>query len=314
MARKEDANLVSVYGNTLTRSDLINAVAIAAGRAQEVTDQVNSLVGSNATKMPSSSETKRRKGSRILVAEDNDINQNVILHQLGLLGYIADLAVDGREALAFWHQGNYALLLTDLHMPEMDGYDLTAAIRKSEEAGTHLPILALTANAVKREEMHCKEVGMDDYLSKPVLLSHLQSMLEKWLPVPGPHDYEIEGEVSALSESNHLALLDMAVLPGLVGNDPALIAEFFADYRHSAQKSAEEIHAAFALKDWKAAGDVAHKLKSSSRSVGALALGDVCARLELAGKAINADAALALAPEFESALVELMVAISQEGY
>jgi HPt (histidine-containing phosphotransfer) domain-containing protein len=162
--------------------------------------------------------------------------------------------------------------------------------------------------------MHCKEVGMDDYLSKPVLLSHLQSMLEKWLPVPGPHDYKIEGEVSALSESNHLALLDMAVLPGLVGDDPALIGEFFADYRHSAQKSAEEIHAAFALKDWKAAGDVAHKLKSSSRSVGALALGDVCARLELAGKTTNAYAALALAPELESALVELMVAISQEGY
>ena len=89
-----------------------------------------------------SREKALKEGRLILVAEDNEINQKVIRQQLGLLGYAADIAVDGREALKRWETGDYALLLTDLHMPEIDGYQLTAAIRlaeqaKSEHACTH---------------------------------------------------------------------------------------------------------------------------------------------------------------------------------
>jgi PAS domain S-box-containing protein len=294
----EDVNLVLVNGNVLTRRALLNAVAIAAGRAkapnselQRGDDEVYAPV------TPLSRETTQRRGSLILVAEDNDINQNVILHQLALLGYVADVADNGRAALVRWQSGQHALLLTDLNMPEMDGYELTAAIRHAEGAGLRLPIIALTANALKSEEVRCKAAGMDDYLSKPVLLDRLQAMLEKWLPMP----------VTAVPHP--LAVLDRAVLPTLVGSDPMLLAEFLHDYQLSAQMAALEIRAALQQGDWKAVADGAHKLKSSSRSVGALALGELCAQLEYAGKAADAVTVHALAVEFERDLAAVFAAL-----
>ncbi len=239
----------------------------------------------------------RRRGNLILVAEDNDINQNVILYQLALLGYVAELTANGREALDRWRKAKYALLLTDLNMPEMDGYELTAAIRRAEGEGQRLPIIALTANVLKREESRCKEAGMDDYLSKPVLLERLQVMLEKWLPAP------------ALPSGGRLAVLDMAVLPTLVGNDPTLIARLLRDYRRSAKKAESELRAALTLGNWKALANGAHKLKSSSRAVGALDLGDVCARLELAGNAGDTDAIQTIALKLENALKAVLAAL-----
>ena len=123
-----------------------------------------------------------RQDYLILVAEDNEINQEVVQHQLGLLGYRTDVTNDGREALERWQSGDYALLLTDLHMPEMDGFQLTAAIRASEHGERHIPIIALTANALKGEADNCRAAGMDDYLSKPTRLADLEAMLSKWLP------------------------------------------------------------------------------------------------------------------------------------
>jgi CheY-like chemotaxis protein/HPt (histidine-containing phosphotransfer) domain-containing protein len=308
--RVDSANMVSLNGNLLTRLDLLNAVGIAAGRVNAPVSEgipVNVEVKHKILSI----ETVRRRGSLILVAEDNDINQNVILHQLALLGYVADLAVDGREALAKWHLGNHALLLTDLHMPEMDGYELTAAIRQTECEGRHLPIVALTANALKSEEIHCKAVGMDDYLSKPVLLDRLQAMLEKWLPMPAAE--ESTAGVFTQPANDGLAILDTAVLAELVGADPALVEELLSDYRRSVLRAAEEIRSALALGQRDAACNGAHKLKSSSRSVGAMALGDVCARLEQAGVDVDADTAQSLTLEFEKSLAAVLAALHQRG-
>lgn len=308
-AREEDDNWVSVNGNVLTRRGLLDAVAIAAGRVPaHPPDALSDDRTTPVIRM--SSETVRRRGSRILIAEDNAINREVILHQLALLGYVADLADDGREALARWHRGNHALLLTDLHMPIMDGYQLTAAIRNAEGKGVRLPIVALTANALKSEEIRCKQAGMDAYLSKPVLLDQLQTMLEKWLPIPGLE--KTAGDASAPPASPLLAVLDRAVLPRQIGNKPALVAKFFQDYRRSVQEAAKEIRAALAAGNWKAVSDAAHKLKSSSRTVGAMVMGDICAGLEKAGKEGDPGAALALGPEFENALTAVVAAIDQE--
>jgi len=98
----------------------------------------------------------RAQGSLILVAEDDEINQKVILRQLELLGHAAEVAVDGQEALAMWRRGQYAMLITDMHMPEMDGYALTAAIRAEEDPTDRLPIVALSANALRGEELRAK--------------------------------------------------------------------------------------------------------------------------------------------------------------
>jgi CheY-like chemotaxis protein len=185
--RLGDADIVLVDGNILTRKAFLKAVAIAAGRAEEP-GCVSLLNEDKAPLTPPSREEARGQGRLILIAEDNDINAIVFLQQLKLLGLTADIAEDGREALEMWQSGDYKLLLTDLHMPVMDGYDLTATIRASEstDGKPRAPIIAITANALKGEAEHCREVGMDDYLSKPVQLSTLKVMLEKWLPVATP--------------------------------------------------------------------------------------------------------------------------------
>jgi len=130
------------------------------------------------------------QASLVLVAEDNEINRQVITQQLKHLGYRAEVVSDGRVALERWRSGGFAVLLTDLQMPEMDGYQLTAAIRTAEAGTRRIPILALTANALKEEAVHCKAVGMDGYLTKPVRMEQLDETLRRWLgeapPVAAP--------------------------------------------------------------------------------------------------------------------------------
>jgi CheY-like chemotaxis protein len=120
----------------------------------------------------------------ILLAEDNETNRDVMQEQLRLLGYACELAEDGAIALQMWqaNPGRYALLLSDCHMPNLDGFGLTEAIRRAEPAGTRLPIIAVTANAMQGEAERCRERGMDDYLSKPLRMNVLREVLGKWLP------------------------------------------------------------------------------------------------------------------------------------
>ncbi|SDX47070.1 PAS domain S-box-containing protein [Allochromatium warmingii] len=135
---------------------------------------------------------------RLLIAEDDEINQEVIQLQLDMLGYQVDIANHGLEALELWrrNRGRYLALLTDLHMPQMDGYSLTAAIRREEAEHNertgqteHLPILALTANALRGEAERAQELGMDAYLTKPLMLEDLERALIQWLGTapPSPH-------------------------------------------------------------------------------------------------------------------------------
>lgn len=268
-----DADRISLDGNVLTRGALLRAVAIAAGRARHEDEQPHEAVfHSTPAPVALSREEARRQRRLILVAEDNDINQKVIMQQLALLGFTADLTGDGQRALQLWRSGDYGLLITDLHMPGMDGYQLAAAIRQDEAARPGMvrtPIVALTANALKGEADHCRAVGMDDYMSKPAPLADLQALLEKWLPVT---------PVGAPSLP-----MDVQILQDQVGNDPLVIAEFLSDFRISARELAKDIEQAFSAKDAQALAFAAHKLKSASRAVGAISLGEVCAEIESMG-------------------------------
>jgi CheY-like chemotaxis protein/HPt (histidine-containing phosphotransfer) domain-containing protein len=350
--RLEDADLVLVDGNVLARKTLLKAVAIAAGRAK-APERENTPGEAKAILAPLSREEACRRGRLILVAEDNEINQKVIQQQLTLLGQTADIANNGREALEQWQGGGYGLLITDLHMPEMDGYELTETIRTAETVAnktskSRKPIIAFTANALKGEAEHCLSVGMDDYLSKPVQLVNLKAMLEKWLPVvasvpdvgrdsacvvgaSAPYNH---GGVNSVQPkvgnglptfgvplagvSRQIGLkpdlqseppdmgtpvaVDVNVLKKLVGDDEEIIRDFLHDFRLSAAKIAVELRAACAAEKAAEAGALAHKLKSSARSVGALALGELCAEMEKSGKADDMAALAALLPRFEHEL------------
>ena len=316
--RVQTADLVTMDGDVMNRQSFLRAVALAAGREkaeqeEETETPLPGKVGAKpklSTKPPSRAQALQQ-GRLILVAEDNETNQKVILLQLGLLGYTADVAGDGREALKRWQSGDYALLLTDLNMPEMDGYELSLSIRSVEADKRRTPIIALTANAIRGEAENCRAAGMDDYLSKPAQLTDLRAMLEKWMPVAAESmpvevmPVETMPALAAPSAPTTLAAalavpVDVSVLKALVGDDPAMISELLHDFRLSATGIAEELRSACEAGQASATGAAAHKLKSSARSVGALALGELCDAMEQAGKAGQVEALTVLLPRFEA--------------
>ena len=294
-------DLITLDGNALSRQHFLNAVAAAAGRASLETETVSLSTGRFAVVAPSRAEAVRR-GRLILIAEDNETNQKVIVRQLALLGHTADVATDGLEALQQWQSGEYALLLTDLHMPKMDGYALTQAIRAVENDERRMPIIALTANALKGEAARCRAVGMDDYRSKPIALVELRAVLNQWLPVVRAGVVvSTVAEESLVSPAAAARLpVDVNMLRALVGNDAAIVREFLHDFRMSAAAITLALRAACAAEQTKAVADAMHKLKSAARAVGAVALGELCSEMEDAGKAGDVEALALLLPRFEA--------------
>lgn len=287
--RRNAGQMVTVDGNVLMRQTLCQAVAIAAGRMDVPVGDQSSGRDEEEFVAPTRAEAVRQ-GRLILVAEDNETNRKVIQQQLALLGYASDVACDGLEALSRWRSGDYALLLTDLHMPEMDGYQLTTALRAEEKEGEHTIVIALTANALKGEAQRCRDLGMDGYLTKPSPLVDLEAMLNKWLsgdkrPVFEQTLLEIQPEVTPV---------DVSVLAALVGDSPEVINDFLEQFQSSARQIALELGTAYVSGQKAQVGSLAHKLKSSARTVGALALGELCDEMEH-----NVDGLEMLMPRFE---------------
>jgi len=301
--RRIDDDLVAVDVDGLTRGRFLRAVALAAGRLTEASTPEAPAGHVAADFQPPSRDAAARTGRLILVAEDNAMNQQVILRQLALLGYAADVADNGQAALVRWRQGDYTLLLCDLHMPVMDGYELVAAIRAEETADRRRPLLALTANALDGEAERCKAAGFDDYLTKPLPLTELKARLESWLPADASATPAAEEAADGGTTDRTVAVpVDLGALTRLVGDDPAEVRAFLRLYRQSTATVVAELQAAREHGDGRQVGAAAHKLKSSARAIGATTLADLCAALEAAGDLDRAERLEALWPSFDAAL------------
>ena len=284
-----DTTLVPV--NPLKQVSLLTAIAIAVGRASPDI-QYASDMSEQSSRILLSVADAAAAGQLILVAEDNVTNQDVVRRQLALLGYAVEIANDGEEAMEMMARRDYGLLLTDCHMPNLDGYDLTRRIRSSEKgADKHLPIVAMTANALAGEAEKCLGVGMDGYMSKPVDLKKLEETLRHWLPDRDGEPADGDGtkrsspdEIS-LSAASDNGVIDVEAIKALLGDDKTVILQMLHDFVPAATANVGEITEAVEAGNAAAAGAGAHKLKSSSRSMGANALADICAEIEKAGKA-----------------------------
>jgi len=251
-----------------------------------------------------------REASRVrfLLVEDNPVNQKVVARMLQKMGYVCDLAQNGREAVDALTRHTYDLVFMDCQMPVMDGFEATAQIRARENPGHHVPIIAMTAMAMKGDAERCFAAGMDDYLAKPISRDDIQQIIEKHLrmiePEAGATDRaataERHGEPKATVS---VSPVDMSRLHKITEGDTELECDLIKTFlRDSRQRVA-------ALEDLVRSGpcrDVqrtAHALKGSSGTIGALELQRLAQKIEEAGRAENmADAQESLPPlktEFE---------------
>jgi CheY-like chemotaxis protein/HPt (histidine-containing phosphotransfer) domain-containing protein len=240
---------------------------------------------------------------RILLAEDNLINQQVALAMLTSLGLQTEIANNGQEAVAMASNQRYDIILMDCQMPVMDGYQATAEIRQQAPAANRrLPIVALTANAMEGDRTQCLAAGMDDYLAKPYTREQLLQVLSRWLaPVPGSHDPTqppLTTKVETALEALPLAAIDRQVLDQLRELDPTggqtLVRQILQVYLDTSGNYLAQMEQAIAANDADGLRRAAHSLKSSSANVGAKALSEVFKRMEVLGREANVDGARAL--------------------
>jgi len=217
----------------------------------------------------------------ILVAEDNPVNQDLIAVQMDYLGYRADYAENGIEALKLWKTGNYQLLLTDIRMPEMDGYELIRQIRALELDNTKSPIIAVTANAMESDVQRCFDIGASEVISKPLGVDKLRQVLVKWSPLGVTTETTTAPAAQAL-ESAPAEAIDLAVLKEMVGDNIEAHHRLLRSYIDALPKTLDIIQQACDARNHKQLEECAHRLKSSSSSLGATRIASLCQTLELA--------------------------------
>jgi PAS domain S-box-containing protein len=213
---------------------------------------------------------------RILLAEDNAVNQKMALLILARLGYRADVAGNGLEVIAALHRQTYDLILMDVQMPEMDGLTTTRTICERWEAAQRPWIVAMTANAMQGDREQCLAAGMDDYVSKPIQFEGLIQALSRCKPKS-----TMTAKQPALGSGETIDRKTLQTLREMLGGDAdAGMAELIACYLASAPKLLQAIYAAVVDDDATGLNHAAHTLKSSSASLGALTLSHFCRELE----------------------------------
>jgi PAS domain S-box-containing protein len=240
---------------------------------------------------PEAADPERRKRRRILVVEDNITNQKVAMGMLRKLGYRADAAADGREAVKALETLPYDLVLMDCQMPEMDGFEATAIIRDpaSFVRDHDLPVIALTAYAMKGDRERCLAVGMNDYLAKPITLPALSEMLEKWLP-PETGESATTAETEGASSPDRTGgggqapVFDHSGFRRRIMDDEELAQEVMAAFLSDIPEQINALEKALARGDETAASAVGHRIKGAAANICAPALCELAVQIEAAGE------------------------------
>ncbi|MFN4163351.1 MAG: ATP-binding protein [Ferrovibrio sp.] len=270
----------------LSGASLRRAAGIATGRIDPAS--MAATFREDMAFAPPDIEIARAANALILVAEDNPTNRLVIEQMLARMGYACEIGDHGAAALALYARGGHGLLLTDFHMPEMDGFELTARIRALEADGRpRLPIIALTADALTGTEQQCLEAGMDGYLSKPVNSRALAAMLETWLPralpLRRPADAMTAAEqppAAARRLSWDRDIFDPSQLHESFGGFNDLARQLLRDFVADAGQRVAAITEAVRGGDPQVVRPLAHALKGGAYSVGAKRLGTIASDLQ----------------------------------
>ena len=249
------------------------------------------------------------EGTLVLLADDHPVNRMLLLRQVRTLGYAAQTADDGAQALKMWQAGRYGLVITDCHMPHMDGYELARAIRSEEAAsgtGSRIPIVACTANALQGEAEACLAAGMDDFLVKPVELARLTEKLDRWLPLPlaPPTPVATGGAGPAIAPA--AGPIDEALLAAKCGGDGSMVEEVLATFRRTCEDDSAGLRQAVAADDAAQATQFSHRMAGAGKMVGALAFAAACETIDRASRNGDWKTVLAGMPAFEQEQTRLV--------
>jgi PAS domain S-box-containing protein len=249
---------------------------------------------------------------RILVAEDNLVNQLVVLEQLKSLDFEATAVNNGLEVLAALETVAYDLILMDCQMPELDGYETTRRMREHEGERWQVPVIALTAHAMQGDREKCLAAGMNDYIAKPFRVDTLRRVLQRWLlPGGAPGDPAPAEPAAAELPVVDLETLDrLRALGRTAGRD--LLREVVETFR--SRPYIDELQSALEAGDRRTVELRAHSLKGSAGTLGALGLAELCAELERCAKTGTTESCAqqigAIAEEYRRVLIELEAAVS----
>jgi len=282
----------------------ISAYLTKPVRQSELLDAIVTALGKRPTKsLPTSLVTRHslrenRPPLRILLVEDNAVNQLVALRLLEKQGHAVTIAANGRRALEALEKDSYDLILMDIQMPEMNGWEATKAIRENEKTtGEHIPIAAMTAHAMKGDEERCIAAGMDDYLTKPIRIPELLAVVDKIA----------NRKATAIGmEGVSKDRFDLAATLDRLDGDRELFDEMAHLFRGECPKAIEEIRRSIAAADAKALERHAHSLKGSAANLGSATVSGAADALETCARSGHLEQAYDLFQSLEQALSHLL--------
>lgn len=309
--RRDEAEAVTWAGvsayltKPLRHSQLKNCLAAVMGCG----DERHRSIGMALASRHSQEEAKMRAHARVLVAEDNIVNQRVAVRMLEKLGCRVDVAANGLEAVEAVSRIAYAAVLMDCQMPEMDGYAATAEIRRREDV-RRVPVIAMTANAVRGDREKCLAAQMDDYIAKPVRIAELEAVLQRWIPETykntGAETTQIDRKALHTEPGNRSSTGEhevceapvnpetLAALRALGDEDaPDFLESLLAQFLRDAPMRLQEIRRMVEREEAKPLERAAHGLKGTCSNLGAKPMAGICAALQ----DIGASGGLLHAPE-----------------
>jgi len=307
--RFADLGFAAFLIKPVTRGDLMDALSVVlASAAEDWHTHTQPIITRKYLR-----EQRGQSGRLILVAEDEPVNRRVAESLLKLMGHRVGTVEDGQAAVEAWQEGQYDLILMDCQMPRLDGYAATRQIRELEPKGQHIPIIALTANAVPGAEAECLGAGMDAYLPKPFDRDELEDLLDHHLPrhrtVGNPptgcemsHDAATPSAVASISGLAKKLAVDLDALRASGVDDAALQQELLELFVNSGQTSLAEIERAASASDMLAITKAAHRLKGSSGYVFATAVNRCATEIEAAARAGHCESLPPLVAQLRSEL------------
>ena len=343
--KAQQAGFIGYLTKPIHQSQLFRCIAIAMGQMRERDGHPTSPTPDLITRHTLNEQDTLNHG-RVLLAEDNLVNQKVSVRMLRKLGYQVDVVENGKEALQATSRYSYSLVLMDCQMPEMDGYEATRKIREAEtkkyvasedrsratgdgrrDTHTRVPIIAMTANSLKGDREKCLEAGMDDFLPKPVSLETLEKTLHRWSSQESKTPMEPESSSEAglplpraadltsqhTDEQPPLDNQTLNELRALGGEDePEFVESLFLQFLEDISRHVNDIRLAIENHDAEALMKAAHAFKGSCRNIGAKPLAETCFSLEQLGRGGTTEGASPILTQLEAEEARVQSALKTE--